>query len=118
MRYVRVVNVTTGETLAERAELAETFWARFMGLQGRATLPSGAGLVLTATGSIHMFFMRFPIDALFLDEAQRVTRIGRRLRPWTIGPIAPGALMCIELPAGRADDSQPGHVLDLRPVEE
>jgi len=116
MRYVQVVNTTTGETLAERAELAETFITRFLGLQGRKELPEGAGLVLAPTSSIHMFFMRFAIDAVFLDEAQRVTRVGRRLRPWTIGPVAPGAIFCIELPAGRADATQPGHVIALRPV--
>ena len=116
MRYVRVVNTTTGETLAERAELADTFVARFLGLQGRASLPEGAGLVLAPTSSIHMFFMRFAIDAIFIDEAQRVTRVGRRLRPWTIGPFAPGALYCVELPAGRAATTQPGHQIALRPV--
>jgi hypothetical protein len=116
MRYVQVVNATTGETLAERAELAETFLARFLGLQGRRGLPTGAGLVLAPTSSIHMFFMRFPIDAIFIDEAQRVTRVGRRLRPWTIGPFAPGALCCIELPAGRAAGSQRGHLIELRPL--
>lgn len=113
MRYLRVVNTTTGETLAERAEVAETFMTRFLGLQGRKELPQGAGLVLAPTNSIHMFFMRFPIDAVFIDEAQRVTRVGRRLRPWTVGPLAPGAICCIELPAGRADATQPGHVIEL-----
>jgi uncharacterized membrane protein (UPF0127 family) len=72
--------------------------------------------VLAPTSSIHMFFMRFPIDAVFIDEAQRVTRVGRRLRPWTVGPIAPGSLCCIELPAGRAERTQPGHTLALRPL--
>lgn len=116
MRYVQVVNTTTGETLAERAELAETFITRFLGLQGRKALPEGAGLVLAPTSSIHMFFMRFAIDAVFIDEALRVTRIGRRLRPWSIGPFSPGAVYCIELPAGRADATHPGHVIALRPL--
>jgi len=118
MRYMRVVNRSTGEVLAERAELAETFLARFLGLQGRTSLPAGSGLLLAPTSSIHMFFMRFPIDAIFIDEAQRVTKVGRRLRPWTIGPLAPGALCCIELPAGRADATQPGHQLDLLALPE
>lgn len=117
MRYVRIVNTTTGETLAERAELAETFLSRFLGLQGRRELPAGAGLVLAPTSSIHMFFMRFPIDAIFIDAEQRVTRVGRRLRPWTIGPLAPGALVCIELPAGRADATYPGHIIAMQPVQ-
>jgi uncharacterized membrane protein (UPF0127 family) len=115
MRLARVVNVTTGETLAERAEIAESFYDRFMGLQGRSGLPVGAGLVLAPTGSIHMFFMRFPIDAVFIDSARRVTKVGRRLRPWTVGPFAPGSIYCVELPAGVAERTQPGHTVELQP---
>jgi uncharacterized protein len=117
MRLARVVNETTGETLATHAEIAESFYDRLMGLQGRAGLPQGAGMVLAPTSSIHMFFMRFPIDAVFLDSAWRVTRVGRRLRPWTVGPFAPGALYCIELPAGAAERTKPGHTVTLHPVE-
>jgi len=64
-----------------------------------------------------MFFMRFPIDAVFVDEAWRVTKVGRRLRPWTIGPFAPGSLYCVELPAGAAEQTKPGHTVTLRPLE-
>ena len=54
-----------GALIAGRVEHAGSFWARFKGLMGRASLPAGSGLWL-ADSSIHMFFMRFPIDALFL----------------------------------------------------
>lgn len=117
MRLARVVNVTTGDTLAERAEVAETFFDRFMGLQGRVTFPEGTGLILAPTSSIHMFFMRFPIDAVFVDSDWRITKVGRNLRPWTIGPFSPGALYCIELPAGAAAGTQAGHTVELRPIE-
>ena len=117
MRLARVVNVTTGETLAARAEVAESFFDRFMGLQGRADLPVGAGLILAPTSSIHMFFMRFPIDAVFVDSASHVTKVGRRLRPWSVGPFSSGALICVELPAGVAERTLPGHTVELRPVE-
>ncbi|HEX9038730.1 MAG TPA: DUF192 domain-containing protein [Ktedonobacterales bacterium] len=116
MRLAQVANTTTGETLAVRAEIAESFYDRFMGLQGRTTLPPGAGLILSPTSSIHMFFMRFSIDAVFVDANWRVTKVGRRLRPWSIGPFAPGALICVELPAGAADRTEPGHALALRPL--
>ena len=115
-RVVQVVNTTTGETLAQQAIVADTLWARLIGLQGRRALRPGEGLVLIPNNSIHMFFMRFPIDALFVDKAGRVTRIGRACRPWTIGPIAPGALYCVELPAGAAQGAQRGHQIELRPV--
>ncbi|MEO7000707.1 MAG: DUF192 domain-containing protein [Ktedonobacterales bacterium] len=116
MRSVRVVNETNGETLAAHAAVAESFWARFVGLQGRHELPSGSGLVLLPTSSIHTFFMRLPIDAVFVAEDGRVVRVGRRLLPWRIGPIASGALYCIELPANAANATQPGHIITLQPV--
>ncbi|HEV2458449.1 MAG TPA: DUF192 domain-containing protein [Ktedonobacterales bacterium] len=118
MRYVTVVNATTGAVLATRAGIAETVLTRFLGLQGRRELPPGTGLVLIPTSSIHMFFMRMRIDAVFADEQGRVVRVGRRLRPWTVGPIAPGALYCVELPAGTASETQPGHVIELHAAEQ
>lgn len=113
MRYVRVVNRTTGRVLAERAGVAEHAWSRFIGLQGSPGLPQGGGLVLLPNNSIHMFFMRFPIDAIFVSEGGNVVRVGRQLRPWTIGPIAPGALYCVELPSGVADGTAEGHSIEL-----
>jgi uncharacterized membrane protein (UPF0127 family) len=113
MRYVSVVNQTTGQTLATRAAVADSIWSRFVGLQFRPSLPPGAGLVLLPCESIHMFFMRFAIDAVFAAQDGRVVRVGHRLRPWTVGPFARHALYCVELPAGAADGTQEGHVLQL-----
>lgn len=117
MRYVSVVNTTTGETLAQYAAVAETVITRFFGLQGKRRLPTGAGLVLIPTSSIHMFFMRIRIDAVFVAADGRVLHVGERLRPWTIGPIAPGALYCVELPAGVAASTKVGHQIELRGVD-
>lgn len=114
MRYVAVVNTTTGQTLAIRAGVAETFVARFLGLQGQRTLPTGTGLVLLPNNSIHMLFMRMRLDVVFVREDGVVVRVASRLRPWTIGPIVPEALYCIELPAGTAATTQPGHHIELR----
>ncbi len=115
-RVVQVVNTTTGETLARRAVVADTVWSRVVGLQGRRELPADEGLVLIPNNSIHMLFMRFPIDAVFVDKDGRILRVGRACRPWTIGPISPGALYCVELPAGAAKDAHPGHQIELRPL--
>jgi uncharacterized protein len=116
MRYVTIVNTTTGAVLAERAAIAETVVSRFLGLQGRRGLPLGTGLVLLPTSSIHMFFMRMRIDAVFVAHDGHVMRVGSRLRPWTIGPIVPGALYCAELPEGAADGTRPGHMIELRAI--
>ncbi|MGZ3598605.1 MAG: DUF192 domain-containing protein [Ktedonobacterales bacterium] len=116
MRYVSVVDTTTGETLAQYAAVAETVITRFFGLQGKRRLPPGTGLVLIPTSSIHMFFMRIRIDAIFVAADGRVLHVGERLRPWTIGPIVPGALYCVELPAGAAANTKVGHQIELRGV--
>ena len=114
MRFVSVVNQTTGEVLARRAAVAETMWTRFLGLQGQPRLPAGAGLVLLPCASIHMLFMRFPIDAVFATREGRVVRVGRRLRPWVSASFASSALYCVELPAGAAERTQEGHTIELR----
>ena|SRR5215472_11064164 len=114
MRYVSVVNVSTGETLAERAMVAETPLARFIGLQGKRLLPAKSGLVLMPNNSIHTFFMRIRIDAVFVSQEGRVIKVGRQLRPWRIGPIALGALYCVELPAGAATSTATGQTIELR----
>lgn len=113
MRYVSVTNATTGAMLASHAAVAQSFVARFLGLQFRRSLPPGAGLVLLPSSSIHMFFMFMRIDAIFVSPENVVVRVARRLRPWTIGPIVPNALYCIELPAGTAGDTEPGHAIEL-----
>ena len=72
--------------LAEHVEVAASLWARFMGLMGRRSLPLATALWLGGNG-IHMMFMRFPIDAVFLgkagaDGARPVISVHRALRPW------------------------------------
>ena len=99
-------NLTRGTVLADHVEIAETLWARFMGLMGRRSLAPGDGLWLAGTNGIHMFFMRFAIDAIFLGRpgptGDRVVLAARRaLRPWLgLIPLVRGADGCLELPVG------------------
>jgi uncharacterized membrane protein (UPF0127 family) len=116
MRNIRVVNVSTGEILAERALVAETLLSRFIGLQGKRALPEGSGLILMPTNAIHTLFMMMPIDAVFVSQAGKVLRIGRRLHPWRLGPIVLHALYCIELPADKAAGTSIGHTIELHPL--
>lgn len=64
------------------AEVARTFFARAKGLIGRRGLPPGRGLLILKCNSIHMFFMRFAIDAIFLDAHDNVVKRVRNVRPW------------------------------------
>ncbi|HJW21334.1 MAG TPA: DUF192 domain-containing protein [Candidatus Limnocylindrales bacterium] len=104
-------NVTRGSSLAESVELATSFWARFMGLMGRRALPSGRGLWIAGGNGIHMFFMRFAIDAVFLSRrgsegGRRVVGLRRALPPWVgLVPLVRGADGVLELPVGAIDAS-------------
>ena len=71
------------------------------GLLGRSELPAGEGLLLKPCGSVHMFFMRFPIDAVFLDRELSVVGVVPGLRPWRMAGRR-GAKMTLELAAGEA----------------
>ena len=106
MRTVRVINRTRGSVLAERAELADNYWTRFMGLMGRRDLPAGGGLVLKPGGGIHMWFMRIPLDVIHVDKHDRVTHVLRGIRPWRFGPLFVGGKLAIELPVGAAAATQ------------
>ena len=105
------VNETRGTVLAERLAIASSLWGRFRGLMGRACLPPGHGLFLTGSNGIHMFFMRFPIDAVFVakpgsDGLRRVVSVHRDVRPWHgMVPLVRGADGVLELPVGAIDAS-------------
>jgi uncharacterized membrane protein (UPF0127 family) len=113
---VRVVNHTRDTVLAERAELADNMWTRFVGLMGRRELPSGSGLVLKPGGGIHMWFMRIPLDVLHVDKGDRVTHVLRGIKPWRFGPLFVGGKLAIELPVGAADETDVGDHVTIEPV--
>lgn len=71
-----------------RLEVADSWLARLRGLIGRRGLAQGEGLYLPGTNGVHMFFMRFAIDVVFLgaprrDGARKVLALKTDLRPWT-----------------------------------
>ena len=98
----RLINARTGHAVAEAAELAITSSTRRRGLLGRNGLDPGAALVIAPCNSIHMFFMRFAIDVVYVDRAGRVRKIVRGLRPWRIS-AAMFAYAVIEFGAGALD---------------
>jgi len=118
---VRARNLTRGTVLGSSLVATESFGGRFVGLMGRAALPPDGGLWLRPASSIHMLFMRFAIDAVFLakpgpDGGRRVTAVRAGLRPWTgVVWLARGADGCLELPAGTAaaTRTEPGDVIVL-----
>jgi uncharacterized membrane protein (UPF0127 family) len=99
-------NVTRGSVLASELESATSLWAKFMGLMGRATLGDGQGLWLPDSNGIHMMFMRFAIDVVFVgkpdaDGARPVLAIRNALPAWRgLVPLVRGAHGVLELPVG------------------
>ena len=90
-----------GEVVVDRCVVADSPASRMRGLLGRSELRPGEGLLLRPAASIHTCFMRFPIDAVFLDGGLRVLGISDELRPWRAASRR-GARAVLELPAGES----------------
>jgi uncharacterized membrane protein (UPF0127 family) len=85
-------------------QVADSFFTRLLGLMFRRRFEPGQGLWLTGTNGIHMFFMNFAIDALFLDKKRRIVKVYRRLPAWIgMAPLVWGADSVVELPSGAVD---------------
>lgn len=97
--WEQVINLTRGTVLGRRVRRAETPWARMVGLLGRSGLAEGEGLHLVPCSSVHMFFMRFPLDIVYVDRDLRVVKTVERLKPWRVS-AARGAKSALELPVG------------------
>jgi len=98
---MKVFNLTRNIVISGSAEKADTFMSRLFGLIPRESLGEEEGLWLEPCSSIHMCFMRFAIDAVFLDKDFRVIRILENFRPWRFSPFVKGSRGVLELPAGR-----------------
>lgn len=90
-----------GAVVCERVSVADSPFTRLKGLLGRSGLEQGEGLLLRPASSVHTCFMRFPIDAVFLDRELVVVGISDGLEPWRAAGRR-GAKAVLELSAGEA----------------
>jgi uncharacterized protein len=104
-RTLALVNQRTDESLAERVEVAVTRRDRRRGLLGRDGLEESSALILAPCAAIHTMFMRFDIDAVFVDDDGRAVKVVRELAPWRIAVDAT-AHAVVELPAGSLRDRE------------
>ncbi len=95
-----VRNRTRDVVLAERTRVADTLVSRMVGLLGANGLPQGEGLWIEPCNSIHTWFMKFTIDAVFVDKKGRVVKLVERMKPWKLTAPARGAKAVLELPEG------------------
>jgi len=114
----KVTNVTRGKLLASSADEATTFATRFMGLMGKKELPFGAGLHIVPCNSIHTFFMKIPIDAVFLDKEHKVVKVLHAMVPWRLSSLYFAAHSVLELPSGTsvASGTAEGDQLEFLPL--
>jgi uncharacterized membrane protein (UPF0127 family) len=112
-----LINARTGAAVAHDVEIADTRAARRKGLLGRDRLDRDAALLLTPCFAIHTAYMRFAIDAIFVDRYGFVVRVVHDLAPWRMA-ISTAARTVVELPAGtlRAHDVRVGDHLHLVPT--
>ncbi len=114
-----ITNATRDVVLAERAEVARSFFARGKGLMGRKTLPVGYAMIIYPEFSIHTLFMRVPIDVLFVDRGDRIVGLQHMMPPWRpfAGVSPQRGRYVIELPAGvlAASGTQIGDALRITP---
>jgi uncharacterized membrane protein (UPF0127 family) len=100
----RAVHERTGSVLAEDLEMPRTFVGRGIGLMFRKRLEAGRGMWITPCNGIHMMFMNFAIDAVFLDSRERVKKVHRRLPAWWgVVWLEWGAHSVLELPPGSTE---------------
>jgi len=113
MKY-KILNKTKGTYVALDGRKAVTFFERLLGLMFRASIDKDEALIFHNVNSIHMLFMRFPIDVLYLDKDNKVLKVKHSLKPWRMSSCI-RAKATIELPAKKAGETatEPGDTLEF-----
>ncbi len=111
-----VKNQDNGATLVSAGKVASNPWTRLVGLMGKRALPDGDGLLIVRSTSIHTFFMRIPIDVMFMSKDDRVVDVEEAMPAWRARIAKGKAHYVIEMPAGtiRRSGTQVGHQLEVR----
>ena len=111
-----VLTASDGRVVCARCLIAQRPWQRMRALLGRARLDPGEGMLFRPAGSIHMFFMRFPIDAVFCTRELEVIDVERGLQPGKTA-ARKGAKVVVELAVGAAAGVEPGDRLTVDTIE-
>lgn len=93
------INKTKNLLIARKIKKAESFESRLIGLLNRKNIDEGEGLLISKCKQIHTFFMKFPIDVVFLGSCNEVLKI-ITLKPFRLSPLIRKATSVLELKAG------------------
>ena len=94
------VNLRTHKELATNVKVADTLFTRMKGLLGKKELPFGEALWIKPCFSVHTFFMKFPIDVIFLNNKNQVIAAVSNLTPNRMTRLYPQSFSVLELPTG------------------
>lgn len=103
---MQLVCLDQGQVIVKKLLLAQGFSERFWGLMGTRELDPQAGLLLTPCSAIHTWFMRFPLDVIFLDQEWKIVKIVEKLPPFQAALGGIKARLTLELPGGRAREAK------------
>lgn len=105
-KMVKIINSNNDKMVGDKIKVADSFVKRFRGLMLSKELKDGEGMLIKPCNSIHMMFMKYAIDAIFLDSENRVKAIYENLKPWTgITKIHSDVKSVLELKSGSAKQS-------------
>jgi uncharacterized membrane protein (UPF0127 family) len=115
MNCIKIINSKNNEILGDKIVYANTTYKRFIGLMGKKELNKGEGVFLTPCNSIHMMFMKLPLDIIFLDRKNKIIHITENIKPWKISRIVFMAQSVLEIPVGTIlnTDSKIGDTLSI-----
>lgn len=102
---IKVFNLTRHRQVGDLVQLAGNNQSRRKGLLGRESLGAGEGLWIVPCEAIHTFWMRFPIDLIYLDRRHHVIKTRSGIPPWRLSACL-RAHSVLELPAGTVRDTQ------------
>lgn len=107
------------KVLFSKAKVANNILTRFKGLMLRSSLNEGEALIITPCNSIHMFFMRMPLDVLFVNNKNEVVAIVENIKPWRMTKMYWDADYVVECPIGTVSkyNIEKGNVLILKENE-
>jgi uncharacterized membrane protein (UPF0127 family) len=100
-----ITNQTRQTTISENSTIADTFLLRLKGLLFTKPLKESESLVITRCNSIHMFFMSYAIDVIFVSKENKVVATVENIKPFCLSPIFFKSSFAIELSVGTIQKS-------------
>lgn len=88
------------KVVINNVKVADTFIGRLNGLMFKKSIERDFALVISPCNSIHMFFMKFPLDVLFVDKNNKIVGVNKEIKPWRMSKLYPNASYVVEMSSG------------------